>query len=612
MCVLAGCAAPRAPLPQAASAVNSAAAPAVVGSNILRRDYAGSQACAACHADVYDKFMAAPMHNMTRLPTATTPMPPFVGAFTFKDDAVRFETRGDDRLMHIDAQGQPPRTFKVTRVIGGHYREDFAGVEIGGRDAKSERILPASYFLTTNTWRYKGYSVLGPERPGLRPGGIWNKTCIFCHNTIPYFDDILGAISDPRLGPYQGEVVDPLLPAARRATWEVTDAAALASAVADELSVLGARPQQANAGAGALLQAVRARFGAGQLVELGIGCESCHGGSVEHVKHNATKPSFAPRASFLRVSVPGAARDERVSGINRACARCHQVLFTQYPWTWEGERRKGAAPGGSNINSGEARDFLLGGCASAMACSDCHDPHAHNKPRNAELETRADAVCVRCHRELATTAQQQAHTHHDPAGAGGRCLNCHMPRKNLSLDNRLTRYHRIASPTESAKVLGDRPLECALCHGDKSVETLVATMEAWWRKRYDRAPLRALYGDDLAHADPLVATLARGKPHEQALALALLGVRGAQAPAALMAAQLTHTTPIVRYYAQSALEAALGRKAPAGFDVHANDDAIVAAAGAWLRAAGVNATLRAPVAPPASPNAGDGDTTSDP
>ena len=611
MCVLAGCAAPRAPLPQAATQVTSAA-PAVVGSNILRRDYAGSQACAACHADVYDKFMAAPMHNMTRLPTATTPMPPFVGTFTFKDDAVRFETSGDDRLMHIDAPGQPPRTFKVTRVIGGHYREDFAGVEIGGRDAKSERILPASYFLATNTWRYKGYSVLGPERPGLRPGGIWNKTCIFCHNTIPYFDDILGAISDPRLGPYQGEVVDPLLPAARRASWEVTDPAALASAVADELSVLGARPQPANAGAGALLQAVRARFGAGQLVELGIGCESCHGGSVEHVKHNATKPSFAPRASFLRVSVPGAARDERVSGINRACARCHQVLFTQYPWTWEGERRKGAAPGGSNINSGEARDFLLGGCASAMACSDCHDPHAHNKPRNAELETRADAVCVRCHRELATTAQQQAHTHHDPAGAGGRCLNCHMPRKNLSLDNRLTRYHRIASPTESAKVLGDRPLECALCHGDKSVETLVATMETWWRKRYDRAPLRALYGDDLAHADPLVATLARGKPHEQALALALLGARGAQAPAALMAAQLTHTTPIVRYYAQSALEAALGRKAPAGFDVHANDDAIVAAAGAWLRAAGVAATLRAPVAPPANANAGDGDTTSDP
>ncbi|HEX4459390.1 MAG TPA: hypothetical protein VIA18_15530, partial [Polyangia bacterium] len=352
VCVLAACAAPRVPVPRTASAT-TASAPPIVTSNILRRDYAGSQACAACHSDLYEKFMAAPMHNMTRLPSATTPMPPFTGAFKFKDDVVRFEQRGDDRLMHIEAQGQPLRTFKVTRVIGGHYREDFAGTEIDGRDPKSERILPASYFLATNTWRYKGYSVLGPERPGLRPGGVWNKTCIFCHNTIPYFDDILGAISDTRLGPYQGEVVDPLLPAARRATWKVTDPAALSSAVADEMGVLGARPQPANAGAGALLQAVRARFGAGQLIELGIGCESCHGGSLEHVKHNATKPSFTPRASFLRVSVPG--KDERVSSINRACARCHQVLFTQYPWTWEGERRKGPAPGGSNINSGEAR-----------------------------------------------------------------------------------------------------------------------------------------------------------------------------------------------------------------------------------------------------------------
>jgi predicted CXXCH cytochrome family protein len=603
---LAACAAPRASSPKAPGTTATAtAAPSVVTSNILRRDYAGSQACASCHSDVYDAFMAAPMHNMTRLPIAGTPMPPFVGRFRFKDDAVRFETSGDARLMHIEATGQPERTFKVTRVIGGHYREDFAGVEIGGRDGrteKTERILPASYFLATNTWRYKGYSVLGPERPGLRPGGVWNKTCIFCHNTIPYFDDILGAISDRALGPYQGEVVDPLLPPERRAAWEVTDAAALASAVADELAVLGARPQP-GAAAGALLQAVRGRFGGAHLVELGIGCESCHGGSAEHVKHNATKPSFAPRASFLRVSLPAKDRDERVAGINRACARCHQVLFTRYPWTWEGGRRGGPSPGGSNINSGEARDFMLGGCASAMACSDCHDPHAHNKPHTAELEARADGVCVRCHKELATAAAQQAHTHHDPAGAGGRCLGCHMPRKNLSLDNRLTRYHRIASPTEDAKVAGDRPLECALCHGDKPPETLVATMEAWWHKRYDRAPLRALYGDDLAHADVLVETLARGKPHEQALALALLGARGDRKPAALMAAQLTHTTPIVRYYAQSALETLLGSKAP--FDVHDRDDAIVAAASAWLRSAGIRAVI--PRSPSAAPLTSDSD-----
>ena len=581
----------RAPVAASAPTSPPLAAPALVASNIVRADYAGSKACQGCHADEYDKFMAAPMHNMTRLPSAGVPEAPFSGTFHFKDDEVRFATRGDDRLMTIVSATQPTRTFRVTRVIGGHYREDFAGVEEGARDTTTERILPATWYFGTRAWRYKGYSVMGPERPGLRPGGVWNRTCIFCHNTIPYFDDMLGALADPKLGPYQGEVVDPLLPSARRARVEVTDAAGLHRAVADELRVLGARPSAVGSAsdssrasvqdAGELLRAIRAKFDGGKLLEVGIGCESCHGGSAEHVKHNATRPSYAPRSTFLRVTAPVAdGGSARAVAINRACARCHQVLFTRYGWTWEGHARADAPPGGSNINSGEARDFLLGGCASAMACSDCHDPHAHNRPHAAELEARADGVCVRCHTKYANVIAQREHTHHDPAGAGGRCIACHMPQKNMSLDNRLGRYHRIASPTETAKVEGDRPLECALCHGDKPVETLVATMESWWGKSYDRARLRGLYGPDLTRADPLVETLARGKPHEQAVALALVGARGDKSVAPLVAAQLTHPIPILRYYAVAALEQLLG--APAPLDVHANNELIVRSAGAWL------------------------------
>ncbi|MDB4970943.1 MAG: hypothetical protein JWN44_6632 [Myxococcales bacterium] len=583
-----GCAAPSRRAPTASAPAATGALPSVVASNMLRRDYAGSAACAPCHADEYDRFMTTPMHNMTRLPTAAVPTAAFDGRFRFKDDAVRFETRGRDRLMTIESKAYGTRSFKVTRVIGGHYREDFAGVELGSDGP--ERILPASYFLESKAWRYKGYSVMGAERPGLRPGGVWNRTCIFCHNTIPYFDDVLGALSDPKVGPYQGEVVDALLPAARRARWEITDAGAMRAAVADELHVLGAGA--ASKEPADLLKATRAKFDAAHVVELGIGCESCHGGSLEHVKHNRVRPSYEPRAAFLRVTLPAptsplaSGRDSpRAAAINRVCARCHQVLFTRYAWTWEGEARRGGAPGGSNINSGEARDLLLGGCAASMACSDCHDPHAHNRPRAAEIEARADGVCLRCHGQLASAPAQRAHTHHDPAGAGGRCLACHMPKKNMSLDNRLTRYHRVASPTERAKVEGDRPLECALCHGDKSVETLVATMEAWWNKRYDRAKLRGAYGDDLAHADPLVETLARGKPHEQAVALTLLGARGDKAAAPLIAAQLTHPVPILRYYAVAALEALLGGRAP--LDVHANSAEIVASATRWLAASGL-------------------------
>src|SRR4051794_14482277 len=235
---------------------------------MLRRDYAGSPQCAPCHAEEYDRFIKAPMHNMTRLPSESVPAAPFSGRFRFKDDAVAFQMRGTDRVMTIESREFGTRTFKVTRVIGGHYREDFAGVEIGGPaggDSGPERILPASYFLESKSWRYKGYSVMGAERPGLRPGGVWNRTCIFCHNTVPYFDDVLGALADPRIGPYQGEVVDPLLPPARRARWEITDDAGLRAAVADELKVLGASARH-DGGAGELLKAVRSNFDGAHVV----------------------------------------------------------------------------------------------------------------------------------------------------------------------------------------------------------------------------------------------------------------------------------------------------------------------------------------------------------
>src|SRR5208283_2979449 len=84
------------------------------------------------------------------------------------------------------------------------------------------------------------------------------------------------------------------------------------------------------------------------------------------------------------------------------------------------------------------------------------------------------------------------HSHHAPDGAAGACIACHMPKKNMALDGRLTPYHRIGSPTDPLRVLGDRPLECALCHVDKTVAEIVGTMERWWGKAYERAALAPL------------------------------------------------------------------------------------------------------------------------
>jgi predicted CXXCH cytochrome family protein len=511
------------------------------------------------------------MHRMTRVGVPDGSDAPFDGVeFRFKDDRAVMETHGKgdeaERYLRIESSRFGNHLFRITRVIGGHHREDFAGVEVAAPsgapvgDSANERILPVSFMLDTRTWRYKGYSVMSPERPGLRAGGVWNRTCIFCHNTVPYLSALLGELAGPGTLPYQGEVVDRLLPPERRWSFLVTDEKGLASAVASELKRLGSG---GDATLRHLVDATRSRFSAQHLVEVGIGCESCHGGSRAHVDNFNLTPTFEVKSPFVRQVAPTglSPRELRAQRINRTCARCHQVLFSRYPFTWEGGLRA-RDPGGSNINSGEARDLLLGGCANAMTCVDCHDPHApDNRAHMDALEGAAgNRVCIRCHTKYDKIIALEAHTHHKADGPGGVCMNCHMPRKNMSLDTRLTRYHRIGSPTDRARVESDRPLECALCHTDETVGSLVDRMEQWWHKRYDRRNLVSLYGS--LEARPLVVALTRGRAHEQATALGVFRERAtanrARDLAPLVADQLTHPYPIVRYYAVRALEALIG------------------------------------------------------
>lgn len=575
--------------------------PAKQRSNILRSDYAGSAACARCHADIYARWQRSPMHNMTRLPDGADIKAPFPdGVFRFKDDRVVLSQKGRARFLKIESPRFGDHLFRITKVIGGHYREDYAGLEVQSDapdapivgDPQDERVLPVSYFLPTRSFRYKGYSVMSPERPGLKRGGVWNRTCIFCHNTVPYLSTIFGALAGPGTPPYQGSVVDTLLPPERRQEWTVTDEGALREAIAAEVSFLRGRDLSDGAAYSerplrdVVRQAVtqtRGRFKQSHLVEVGIGCESCHGGSKEHVEDPRLRPSYAPRSTFL-VARPEA--QTRAQQVNRLCARCHQVLFSQYPHTWEGGTRKGGNAGGSNINSGEARDMLLSDCGQKLGCVACHDPHApdgENQRRMAQLEQDGNGVCLSCHDKYQDAEALRAHAHHDPKGAGGQCMNCHMPKKNMALDTRLSRYHRIGSPTEKRRVENDRPIECALCHADRSAESLVSDMERMFGKSYDRRELAVLYGD--LRDNLLVSTLRRGRPHEQVVAIAVLGQNKRKDAAPLIAQQLVHPLPIVRYYALVALEQILGTAAT--FDLHQENTRIEAAAQRWLEQGGI-------------------------
>jgi predicted CXXCH cytochrome family protein len=523
--------------------------------NATRAAYAGTEACAACHADLVAAFRRSPMHRMTRALGAAHPetevQSPWPSSFRFHGDRARFEKDGaGERRLVLDGESGS-HVYGLTKIIGGRVREDFVGIELGadGRPlpGAEERVLPLSWRIEAREWRYKGYSVMTPERHTLHEGAVWRTTCLGCHNTMTLLDGELGGIAG-RKARSPAPWPDRLLPPDERRTLVTTDADALAAWTKDA-------------------ETRDARFGEADLVELGIGCEACHQGSRAHAAdpgNVAARPSFTPRQTPYRWDDPllaGAgrtnvtARPESVA-IDRVCDRCHQVLFSAYEWTWEGGTRT-RSPGGSTINSGEARDLLLGGCRGQITCTMCHDPHrGTSKARLAELATPAgNPVCTTCHQRLASDDALKAHAHHDPKGQGGSCIACHMAQKNMGLDGRLTRYHRIGTPADPGRVLLDRPMECALCHADRTTRALVETTERWYHRRYDRPALEALYGD--LDQPMLLSTLERGKPHEKAVAMDRLGEARDLRAVPLLEAELTDPSrepyPLVRQYARDAL-----------------------------------------------------------
>ena len=557
----------------------AAARDRVITSNVLRTDYAGSPSCAPCHADIWAAWSGSPMHQMTRLTTTAAIRAPFDGSrFHFKADEAVMETRDGQRTITVLSPRFGEKHFLVTKVIGGRYREDFAGVELPNQGP--EQILPVTWVFATNSWRYKGYSTMNKERPYLAVGPVWRETCIFCHNTPPALSVLLDELHGPGAPIYQGTTGDAILPPPLRLAYRIEDPLALQRAVSDEAQLLqGSRPAAASA-LGETIRATQRHFDQQHLIEVGIGCEACHGGSREHVDNPSVLPSYVPTSPTFSVTTATGKPLARSEAINRVCARCHSVLFSRYPFAWEGATRA-SLEGGSHINSGEGRDFLLGACAGQLTCTACHDPHHEDdRAHLQQLGTVAgNRVCLSCHPVFAGEAALTAHSHHAPASAGSACLGCHLPRKNVGLDYGATRYHRIGSPTDPARVERDRPLECALCHTSKSVEQLTALMEQWWGKHYDRAALRALYGEDL-DANVLLTTLAKGKPHEQLAAITALGEQPVPGTTELLAAQLSHPYPLVRFQARRSLEVASGRAVD--LDLHLEPSELEPQVRKWL------------------------------
>ena len=316
-------------------------------------------------------------------------------------------------------------------------------------------------------------------------------------------------------------------------------------------------------------------------VEIGIGCESCHGGSREHIRSDrgAARLRAAQRRSCASRPPPGAASrraPRRSTAPARAATRCCSRA-TPTPGR-AACAAAGRPPTGRQLHHlGRGARLPARRLRAPMACTTCHDPHGED--RRDKLERAAtpagNHVCTSCHARYAAPEALRAHAHHDPAGAGGACVALphaaqeHGPR--LSADalppHRLAhgRGARRARPPARVRALPRR----------QQRRELVGDMERLWGKHYDRAAL-ARSTAAISNANALLATLEHGKPHEQAAAMAVLGEQRVRRGAAADRAPLVNPIPLVRYYARRALDAIRG--APRAVDLDRPTPEIEAAA----------------------------------
>jgi hypothetical protein len=369
--------------------------------------------------------------------------------------------------MAVQSHGEPLRRYEVTRTVGSRFMQFYIGVqrqgpEPAGHAVYREHMLPFAWWVSLGRWLPKAYfDADGSEElhdgvpvveaidriSDVRP---YTAVCMNCHNTFAYayrlFDPMYTGFPDARV-----------------------------AAVVGPLSERLSRTSPVEATATSFQRLNGALDPDRHLVTLGISCESCHFGCREHANENGAV-HFLPTSPFIRLtpkdtSPPLVDSRKSAATVNGICAECHSGNVRFFPDC--------AAQG----NSREALDFAKGACANQLRCVSCHEPHTPGPLEAGPDRPEHVALCATCHDSFRDPAKALAHGGH-AARAGVTCLDCHMPRYTLGLDEAV-RTHRISMPVEQAMVDKSSLNACNLCHLDRSVRWTVTELQRGWGQRFE-------------------------------------------------------------------------------------------------------------------------------
>jgi hypothetical protein len=184
----------------------------------------------------------------------------------------------------------------------------------------------------------------------------------------------------------------------------------------------------------------------------------------------------------LRAS-DGTSKAASAAVVNGNCAQCHCApAVSRYP------------NGAATMNGREALDLIGGSCASAIRCTDCHDPHRDSGQEGLPTDPSHVATCKSCHPKWRDATSAKGHAVHSSEVT---CLDCHMPRMSQGIQE-VVRSHRITSPTDVRMLEKGLGNACNLCHLDKPIGwTLAAFKEQFGCDIAPSTSWSAFYGESL-------------------------------------------------------------------------------------------------------------------
>jgi hypothetical protein len=210
-------------------------------------------------------------------------------------------------------------------------------------------------------------------------------------------------------------------------------------------------------------------------IDLGIGCEACHGAGSKHIKvarefFAGEKDSIINPAKLpwkLRAAVCGQCHNwgtsaQRVTPYNEGLPinyafpygyKVGQPLYLFYDEELDEEHRHH-----QQYNEWETSEHAKAG----VMCTTCHAVHQegmHKNPHKALTKYIGDSLCENCHKTLLKKAAHRIHTF-------GSCIACHMPKLKGTEHSHTFEF---VSPEVSLRAGGvdKKSNSCSGCHHHK-------------------------------------------------------------------------------------------------------------------------------------------------